>query len=65
MSLPKFRLLASLEPHEKFSVVVVVVFRVTLVFCFGPKPKFCSFDSDLMVVVVIFSIGDLGVMLWS
>ena len=21
--------------------------RVTLVFCFGPKPKFCSFDLDL------------------
>ena len=22
-------------------------FQVTLVFCFGPKPKFCSFDLDL------------------
>ena len=21
--------------------------QVTLVFCFGPKPKFCSFDLDL------------------
>ena len=21
--------------------------KVTLVFCFGPKPKFCSFDLDL------------------
>ena len=23
------------------------MFKVTLVFCFGPKPKFCSFDLDL------------------
>ena len=22
-------------------------FKVTLGFCFGPKPKFCSFDLDL------------------
>ena len=31
-------------------VVVVAVgggLKVTLVFCFGPKPNFCSFDLDL------------------
>ena len=24
-----------------------MVLKVTLVFCFGPKPKFCSFNLDL------------------
>ena len=40
----KFRLLACLEPPKKFSVVVS---KMTLVFCFGSKPKLCSFDLDL------------------
>ena len=53
MSTQKFRLLASLEPPERFSVgggdewMVGGGLKATLVFCFGPKPKFCSFDLDL------------------
>ena len=49
VSSQKFRLLACLEPPSKFSVGGWVGgggSKVPLVFCFGPKPKFCPFDLD-------------------
>ena len=47
VSTKKFRLLASLELSKQFSVVVGGGYKVTLVFCFCPKPKVCTFDLDL------------------
>ena len=48
----KIRLLSSLEPPKKFSVGGGGL-KVTLVFCLGPKPKFCSLDLDQTEQLVI------------
>ena len=62
----------SLPLDKKYETAyqVIPTFFVTLVFCFGPTPKFCSFDLDLAQaeqksVVWIYSVACIQRYIWT